>query len=184
MLGVDADGNKLPDIRRPLPPLLGPSSVETAKGAFSASTSKPVKAVANTTGRITGVMGDKAKARSQKIIDNIDTELCQYLRTEALFRPRTPELILILKGKAMRFLDTYDLSHTVTPSMRYLWIIAALKVAMLISPEEDSFRQCLKDHDQEELRKKTTLLHKEGVVGKHFDISHPFSGLHKVRMDK
>jgi hypothetical protein len=104
------------------------------------------------------------RRKARKLVYNCDNELIYHLKVEALNQDRNTALIGVLTGKAKRFLDKFDTSD-LTWERRYSIIVAAVKVAMMIDPEEESLRQSLKSDDQQEAIAKQHEFLKAGTVG-------------------
>jgi len=91
-------------------------------------------------------------------------ELVFKLKLEAMFRVRSPELLLQLKNKAMRFLESYDCSHLTNRNIFNI-VANAVGEAMNVGQEEADVRQALKNSEQNKETNKQAKLLKEGVVG-------------------
>nr|ASM94015.1 putative ORF1 [Barns Ness breadcrumb sponge tombus-like virus 2] len=110
-------------------------------------------------------IGYCARKVCRKTVGQIDLELRSYLQYEALFKPRTPELLLLLKHKADQFLRGFN-TMELTWQWRLEHVTGAVAFAMDISTNERIARQHLKNGSQCEERKKQAKLLQQGDAGR------------------
>jgi hypothetical protein len=139
---------KLPEFAGPSARLTSsyPSEVDDEVAAKPLKAHVPVYSQASVPSRV----DRRARKHDMGLVDE---ELLYYLRLEALFRDRTPALLMTLKIKARGFLTKFDVSRL---SQRELFEMIATAVghAMDIPPEEHYVRQHCKRDDQEDARHK------------------------------
>lgn len=104
------------------------------------------------------------RRRRRLYVEKADYALLNHLKMEAMFRPRTPALMLALKMKARKFLEKFDLSEAF-PHELVEMVANSVAIAMDISEEEEGVRQHLKHPQQSILRAKHALMLREGYVG-------------------
>jgi len=95
----------------------------------------------------------------------VDEELTAYLQCEFAFRPRVPELMPQMAGKARQFMARYDCSE-LTWSRRAEMIIRCVGAAMDVTQQEYEVRQHLRDPKQSDERDKQMQLLTTGLVSK------------------
>ena len=95
----------------------------------------------------------------------VDEELTAYLQCEFAFRPRTPELLPQMAGKARQFLARYDCSD-LTWKRRAEMVIRCVGAAMDVTQQEYEVRQHLRDPKQCDERDKQMQLLTTGLVSR------------------
>lgn len=110
-------------------------------------------------------MGYCARRAARRQLGEIDEELTQYLQFQALYKPRTAELLAFLKNKAEQFLKGYN-TYELTWAWRLETVGKAVGQAMDILPVERIVRQHLKNPVQNEERQKQANLLQSGVAGR------------------
>jgi len=95
----------------------------------------------------------------------VDDELTAYLQCEFAFRPRTPELLPQMAGKARQFLARYDCSE-VTWRRRAEMVVRCVGAAMDITQPEYEVRQHFRDPWQMDERAKQAQLLTTGLVSR------------------
>jgi len=106
---------------------------------------------------------ERRKLRAQPL--PASDELVFKLKLEAAFRPRTPELFLQLKNKAVRYLEQFDTTQ-LTQRALYNLVVNAVGEAMTIGQEEANVRQALKNSEQLRETHKQSAMLKTGALGK------------------
>lgn len=95
----------------------------------------------------------------------VDDELTAYLQCEFAFRPRTPELLPQMAGKARQFLARYDCSE-LTWRRRAEMVVRCVGAAMDITQPEYEVRQHFRDPWQTDERAKQAKLLTTGLVSR------------------
>jgi len=95
----------------------------------------------------------------------VDDELTAYLQCEFAFRPRTPELLPQMAGKARQFLARYDCSE-LTWRRRAEMVVRCVGAAMDITQPEYEVRQHFRDPWQTDERAKQAQLLTTGLVSR------------------
>lgn len=146
------------------PDYKGDSTYLTSALAQVVESSKPIKSNRPKDIPIAPQISRRKRRALRQCVIGADEELVDLLRLEALLQPRTPELMLRLKGKAMRYLDKFDMT-AITAARRFTMVTTAVTTAMIISPDEDKVRQTLKSPEQQMLREKGSRFAAGGVIG-------------------
>jgi hypothetical protein len=134
----------------------GPSTTQAiAAGARSDKPEKVVQLQPDTNGR---------KHKGKEYTIEVDSELVEVLRREAMFQPRCSTLLIRLKRAAWKHLEQYDL--TGRPQSEWNLLVGrAVAAATDITVAEREARAHLKDPEEEAERLKSAALVQTGVVG-------------------